>query len=653
MNLWGVAPLIAAALLSGGTGVHGTAANHGCAATFTPSLSVGLLGAGAPSPVLRQVGPTHGETTVLLNDTGPAYGQVAKGTPRLARSCQLLVVFAKLGQVSEAATRAADRPRTSSTVTLPVSRNVTLFDYLGIPAITGAVVAILSLLGSALFVWWSDRKRKKKFLGWDWLQRPILGSGAWTANDSWATNISSALVVVATVLVTTTTTNSLFPGVALDRFAIVNIVAGFFVAAAPVVFGILYSLFTAHTPGLTADATVRLPRTRPATISVPSGASITMAADATIQDRSARWAKVRGGSTYQIPPGAEIRVLAGIQTIAEAWVTAPGVQAAVQEGIRAARHGGAQTDVARAQAGIRALRLAIEQAFADAFTQPGIPVGEPPTDAFKRAVSAAVEAEGVRTAAEKVIQYAAEAPGPPVPQTTVTASVQRIIKALAQAVPPNNTSEVGTMACPGNADIGVLPGSTLQISALAGMWTIPASDVLEQSPAPRVLPAQAEPPLCLPTAQPVPLPQPATSDVLLPQMVLIGATGGAKVTVAGAAGISLPEGAVISAPRQPCYTLPRERRLLAPQGTDVIVANLGMILTTNIFTMFGIGAELGIAGVLAGFSSATGHGRGFIFLALAAVAVLVVLYAVTATRTMADPQPGSSISSQAGASFTL
>jgi hypothetical protein len=33
--------------------------------------------------------------------------------------------------------------------------------------------------------------------------------------------------------------------------------------------------------------------------------------------------------------------------------------------------------------------------------------------------------------------------------------------------------------------------------------------------------------------------------------------------------------------------------------------------------------------------------------------LLVVIYAVTATRTMADPQPGSSISSQAGTSFTL
>jgi hypothetical protein len=565
----------------------------------------------------------------------------------------VLVVFAELGQVPKAATRVVDRPRTSSAVTLPVSRNVTLTDYLGIPAITGSVVAILSLLGSALLVGSSDRKRKKKFLGWDWLQRPILGSSAWTANDSWATNISTALLVVATVLVTTTATNSLFPGVALDRFAIVNIVAGFFVAAAPVVFGILYSQFTARNPGLTADATVKLPLHQPATISVPSGASITMATDATIQDSSARWAKVRGGSTYQIPPGAEIRVLAGIQAVAQACVEAVGVQAAVQRGIQAARQRAAQTDVTRVQAGIQELKLAIEQAIADAITQPNIPDGGQPARAFRQAVTAAVKGEGVGTAAEKVVQDAADPLWRPVPRAIVIAGGQRIIQALAQAVPQIDISPVGTMACSGSPDIGVLPGSTLQISALAGTWTIPASDVLAQSPAPRVLPAPPEPSLGLQPVQLLPPTPPATLDALLPQMVLIDASGGAKVTVTGAVDISLPEGAVVSAPRRPCYTLPRNRQLLAPQGTDVIVANLGMILITNIFTMFGIGAELGIAGVLAGFSNATGHGRGFIFLALAAVAVLVVLYAVTATRAMADPQPGSSISSQAGASFTL
>jgi hypothetical protein len=99
--------------------------------------------------------------------------------------------------------------------------------------------------------------------------------------------------------------------------------------------------------------------------------------------------------------------------------------------------------------------------------------------------------------------------------------------------------------------------------------------------------------------------------------------------------------------------LPRPRQFLAPQGTNLIVASLGIILSVNILTMFGIGAELGIAGVLAGFSPANASDLGFITAALAVIAIVVILYAGTATRAMADPQPGSSISSQAGTSFTL
>jgi len=41
------------------------------------------------------------------------------------------------------------------------------------------------------------------------------------------------------------------------------------------------------------------------------------------------------------------------------------------------------------------------------------------------------------------------------------------------------------------------------------------------------------------------------------------------------------------------------------------------------------------------------------FCGIAVVAILVFVYAKTATRTMADPQPGSSLSAQAGTSFTL
>jgi hypothetical protein len=77
------------------------------------------------------------------------------------------------------------------------------------------------------------------------------------------------------------------------------------------------------------------------------------------------------------------------------------------------------------------------------------------------------------------------------------------------------------------------------------------------------------------------------------------------------------------------------------------------MLIANMVTMLGLGAELGIAGVLAYFSEAATLGRIILMCAIAFVGLLVLTYARSATRAMADPQPGSSLSAQAGTSFTL
>jgi hypothetical protein len=432
---------------------------------------------------------------VTTQQAGPA------STPPDGSSCQVLVTFMPLAQVPQTAALVINQAGMSSSITLTVSRDVTLFYYLGIPAIVGGAMTILLLVLSLLIpVYGWDGEKLPQF-SYCWLERPVLGSGAWALNDSWATNISTGLVVVGTVLATTSAANSLFPGVALDRFAIVNIVAAAVVVAAPAVFGIYYAMFTARNPGLTADATVEVAVGAPVSIKVPSGASITMSGDATVRGSNAgNKATVRAGCTYQVPPGTTINVRA---------------------------------------------------------------------DAI--------------------------------------------------------------MAVPGTSDIGVQSGSTLEIDAPVSTWTIQASD------------------------QPVPLwPQPKPDDVPIRYPAHIHAHGGAKITVTGTADVTFPEQTVIKAPRRrPPRPLTKKTKLLAPQGTNVLVATMGMLVVANILTMFGIGAELGIAGVLAYFSEATQPWRVVMFCGIAAVGVLVFAYAQTATRTMADPQPGSSLSSQAGTSFTL
>ena len=578
---------------------------------------------------------------------------------------------------------AGGHPAAGASAAATTSPNVTTFDYLAIPAITGAGIALLSFL---LSVWLIRRNSKtahskndgnteqRSARGWpalrDSLQRPILGAGAWTANDSWATNISTGLVVVAAVVAATTTPNgTLFPAtLALDQFSLVNIVAGFFVAVAPVVFGILYSSFTVRNPGLIADATVKVPGLRAATVNVPSGASITVVTDTTMAD-SAGWATVRGGGSYQIPPGTAIAVLTGVSAAAHTCVDAGRLaflEAIATAGVPAAAP--METDV-------RTLTLAVEQAFVRAVMPPlDVPSEERAArTVIEPALQAALTDERIRAAADALVAHAARRHRW-YQARKVAAARQALTRAMTEAVPPiSGLTPNGAVAYAGGADIAVLPGSTICLSALAGprtgttgTWTIQASDVLAQPSAPSGPSGPAErhepheqarqiprPARHVRLVQVVPQAPPAPADAPLTQPILIDAPGGAKITVTGAADLSLPQGTVISAPRRPDYTLPRPRQLMAPQGTNLIVASLGIILSVNILTMFGIGEELGIAGVLAAFSNANASDLGYITAALAVIAIVVIVYAGTATRAMADPQPGSSISSQTGASFTL
>jgi hypothetical protein len=665
MNIRGVCrfrmitPFIAVALLGSGAAAHMATADadiqNGALTSLTahsgnagmrvgPTLAAAFatsstspplsLPTGGPSPVLRQIGPQEWETTVLVNDTNPGCSRtipvglsVADAGYHLAQSdhplvaaglevppgpmsywfladdergsevpgktiavegeqtqspttgtaqslttetvqsltfgssCEVTVAFAGVRQVPETATLVLDQAGASSVIPLTVSRDVTLFYYLGIPAIVGGAMTILLLMLSLLIhLYGWDREKELRRFSREWLGRPVLGSGAWALNDSWATNISTGLVAVATVLSATSAANSLFPGIALDRFAVVNIVAGAIVVAAPVVFGIYYALFTAHNRGPTADATIKLPWNAAITIKVPSGANITMSGDATVQEitENPERAEVRAGCTYQIPPGSTINVQADPRAVLEAVV----------------QH---------------------------------------------------MEEAAEQEAGQTVNQDAA---GPLAPVEAVTFA---------------DTS-----------DIGVRPGIILDITAPTGTWTVQASDQLTPpAPTGQKKAAVHPPPPLIPWWWPPAPPLTAPDDVHIKYPARVEAHGGAKITVTGTADVTLPRGTVISAPRRREYTLPRERKSLEPQGTNVLVATMGMLVVANIFTMFGIGAELGVAWSLASFSEAVQPGRTFIFIGIAAVALLVFIYAKTATKTMADPQPGSSISAQAGTSFTL
>jgi hypothetical protein len=199
-------------------------------------------------------------------------------------------------------------------------------------------------------------------------------------------------------------------------------------------------------------------------------------------------------------------------------------------------------------------------------------------------------------------------------------------------VPPGSYIGVAAgaaMSLPGDTNIAVQGESTLTIGGSAHRLTISGDDLM-------------------------PLPPAGARDERFPYPVRITTAGGAEVSVTGTADFSLPRATVISAPLRPVSVLSKDRDLQVPQGSNMIAANLKLILVSLAVTMFGIGAELGIIGVLAlGLSEASTTGLVLMGIAMLAVAAGAIVYAVTATRTLANPQPGSSMSATPGTSFTL
>ncbi len=418
MSLWGVTPLLAAALLGASPArppaVHGaarssvvrSAASQEAAGRVTaalagavspsPKASPTTTGPGsatppaAPalqmtSPVLKQTGADQWQTTVLLagagtcptalNDyalqttspggsfspvsvnpvaTGPACPLA--GTPAVkALSCQVMLTFANtaLGAVPASAALVIDGLSAQSLI---ISRSVTLFYYLGVPAIVAGVMAILLFLLTLVLVAVYDQNGKRESLffwqnnktGGFW-RHSVSATGSWTAGDSWATNIGVVTAIIGTVIGAIPATDVLFRGVALDRFAILTTIAGVTIGLAPLVVAIRYARWLRLHPGLTDQTRVELPGSQPppsvtviehiteirdgirfglrdeeivvvsaqagtwspATVDAPSGAAISMpgtAVGAPMRPEGPQSVLLDSGNKIQVPPGSIITI---------------------------------------------------------------------------------------------------------------------------------------------------------------------------------------------------------------------------------------------------------------------------------------------------------------------------------------------------------
>jgi hypothetical protein len=136
--------------------------------------------------------------------------------------------------------------------------------------------------------------------------------------------------------------------------------------------------------------------------------------------------------------------------------------------------------------------------------------------------------------------------------------------------------------------------------------------------------------------------------------------GGARMSFLGRASIELPAGTCIDAavaqpgPRVKTSRLRSPTVFTIPHTSQVVAAQMWSLLAAACITMFGIGAELTILGVL-GFSlSAASLTVRLIIVGTTALGgAIVLIYGVLAIRALADARPGSALSATGSTSFTL
>jgi hypothetical protein len=665
---------------------------------------------------------------------------------------------------------AIDQAGSSTSLQLTVNRTVTLFYYLWIPLIAGGALALAMVLASLLLVrlYGTDLRRLRPWEGAYW-NKTLAASGAWTINDSWATNISGSLAIIGSVIAALpVSAAAFFPGVTLDRFIPVNFAVGAVLAAAPLVFGILYALWTPGNAAATVDATLTLPASVQAILASPADAalernttlsvggaemrldqevtarlgkgavavprtsrihlvadtvvtlpagtdviafpaggaarwrvlgwgirrwfrrtpvsalSLPRGARATLEPVDVRlpvgqpaafggpasiglprWTRIRlpdgpvvlllQSARVELSPDVEGRVLSStLRSVLaqETWVTFPG-PVVLAGGTTATVPLRAAQDAGLTGAGPGhqdPLTIVVPQG-----TTAGLP------DRVKARFEMASEVSEmifvpsgatITVAGDATVTWAGNG-------ETMTRKVQfgkgiQVPPGSRMTIMPAGLGTQSWMAIPNTTDLAVSAASTLRISGGPGALVLAEGDLLPAEQAGPGSPAAA-------AAHPDRAAKPAAgADAAKAARVVgypvdISTENGAKISVVGTADVTLPRGTVITTPRRPdARPLPRDVHLQAPQGSNALVGTVWIVLAAAAVTMFGIGMEVGLACVLTfGLSAATLFWRWMMLAGSLVIGGFVLWYAVAAVQSLADPRPGSTLSSTGGTSFTL
>ena len=190
-----------------------------------------------------------------------------------------------------AATLVLSNPRglaTIPSITLTLQRQVTLTQYLMIPVYSGVAMMFLFIIFILLFSGMPrytgpggvrTRPRRQPF----W-KRPVFASAAWSFKDSWATNVTIAVSATGSLLTVAGAISTIFPGVKLDRYAILMAACALIIATPPLIFGILNTLFSASRIALPDDSMIR--PAGPISVQALAGATVTLPAGTSVQHGS-------------------------------------------------------------------------------------------------------------------------------------------------------------------------------------------------------------------------------------------------------------------------------------------------------------------------------------------------------------------------------
>ena len=192
---------------------------------------------------------------------------------------------------------------------------MSVYQYLVIPACSGAVLAALLIIATVAFGVPRSRRPRPPRSGRrnahldkeDFWRRPLYAASAWTWGDSWVTNITAVGTLIGTVLTASSGVAALLPGVDQSRFSLLLVMAGGVSVIAPLIFALLNYRFSRQNPATARIMQISLPAGHGGfTVTMPVGGSVAVQSGGTLDSGQA----LSPGTTLNVPVNGSVTVAA-------------------------------------------------------------------------------------------------------------------------------------------------------------------------------------------------------------------------------------------------------------------------------------------------------------------------------------------------------